>query len=225
MLLLSLSVFSASSDEVEFNSKVLHLTDLPPNDGTSYFVMIHKNGCSHCVQLAPSWNAAAEIGEGLTKWAELNCDLNHTACASLKIESVPQTWLFLKGTVYPYTGMQLARLFANYAAVFVHDSSILVDDSNFTVNASTNAAILFTDKRPTPRIWMAIASVVNRTDVGYYVCRDPAVKARFGLADETFSAVYGIKAGKFEKYSNAKLTVADAAAFLNNLFESKPIDL
>jgi hypothetical protein len=109
-VLLSLLFLFAANVKAPFSGNIVHLDDLPPNDGTGYFVMFHKDGRIHCDELQPSFNSAAELGEGLTVWAELSCTQNSTACGEVHIDALPQLFYFREGTIYPYSGLQIARL-------------------------------------------------------------------------------------------------------------------
>ena len=202
------------STEVSFGPFVEHITDLPPDDGTGYFVMLHKHGCGHCVRLAPTWSAAAELGYGIAHWCELNCDLNDTACRLLHTEGVPRTLYFLNGRIQEYQGIQLARLLVNWASSFVNDTAIVVDDNNFT--ESPRAAILFTERHPAPKIWAAIERVLARKDIPFFVSSDNKLQERLGA--EKFPGVYALTQGGKPQLFDKKLNVKDAVEFFKAAF-------
>lgn len=204
----------AASSDISFGPYVEHITDLPPDDGTGYFVMLHKHGCGHCVRLAPTWSAAAELGHGIAHWCELNCDLNDTACRVLQTEGVPRTLYFLNGRIHEYQGMQLARLLVNWASAFVNDTATVVDASNYT--AAPRAAILFTERHPAPKVWAAVERVLARKDIPFFVSSDRALQEKLGA--ERFPGVYALVEGQAPKLLDKKLTVRDAVEFLQSAF-------
>ena len=210
-----LSLFSLSAcSEIAFGPYVESITDLPPDDGTGYFVMLHKHGCGHCVRLAPTWSSAAELGHGIAHWCELNCDVNDTACRVLHTEGVPRLLYFLNGRIHEYQGMQLARLLVNWASAFVNDTAIVVDASNYT--SQPRAAILFTERHPAPKVWAAIERALARSDVPFFVSSDRELQAKLGA--ERFPGVYAITANQPPKLFDKKLTVRDALEFFKAEF-------
>lgn len=203
----------AACAATDFGPYVKHLDGLPPDDGTGYFVMLHSDACGHCVRLAPTWKSAAELGEGLAVWAELSCSLNQTACQMLNTDGVPRILYFRNGTIHEYRGMQLARLLVNWVGNFVEDTAEIVDATNFS--ATGNAAILFTEKSPVPKIWTAVENVVGMKNVKFYVSKDKALLEKLGGA--TFPGVYAIQNGALVEF-NKKLTVKDASKFFKDTF-------
>jgi thiol-disulfide isomerase/thioredoxin len=219
-MVLCLLVALSISRDVLFEPDVLHLTGLPPNDGTPYFVMVHHSGCPHCVELAPTWNSAAKLGAGLATWAELNCTENESACLEIRIQEVPELFYFLKGSIYPYRGMKLSRLLVNWASNFVDSTAAIITSENFTTQLSGFSALMLTDKYPPPKIWKAIENVLNRTDVTFYVSGDRSLQEKFELT--AFPAVYAINGKEIHEFK-LKLTVADAVKFFTEEFA--PLDL
>ena len=199
--------------EIDFGPYVKHLDGLPPNDGTGYFVMLHSDGCGHCVRLAPTWKAAAELGEGLAVWAELSCSENQTACQILNTQGVPRVLYFKNGTIHEYPGMQLARLLVNWVGNFVEDTAELVDSANFSETA--NAAILFTEKPAVPKIWTAVENALGMKNLKFYVSRDKGLLEKLGGSH--FPGVYAIKDGALVEFTQ-KLTVKDAVKFFKDTF-------
>ena len=198
-----------------FSNFITHLTDLPPNNGVPYMVMFHKPGCVHCTRLAPTWEKAAELGEGVATFAELDCSINETACKSLMIDSLPQIFHFLNGQVTPYRSMQISRLFVNFASSFLNDTWIPVDESNFS--APSKAAILFTEKKPIPKIWVAIQNAYNHSDVPFYVSDDKKLLQKLGL--KTFPAAYFKDGDNYFEYPE-KLVTHDVVKFINSKFDN-----
>ncbi|OHT09014.1 hypothetical protein TRFO_22265 [Tritrichomonas foetus] len=203
-----------------FPPNILHLTDLPPNDGTGYFVMIHSDGCGHCDRLAPTFSKAAELGEGFATWAELNCHINQTACKELRIEGVPRLFYFLNGRIHVFEGMQLSRIIVNWASNFVNNTAIEVNAENYT--ETEKAAFLFTNKPEIPKIWAGVERAFNNSAIKFYVSRDQELLAKLG--QKTFPGVY-VKNGAEVKEFTGKLQIHDLKLFLKSTFGEKSEEL
>lgn len=201
-----------------FASDILHLTDLPPNDGKPYFVMVHSDGCGHCQRLAPAFCKAAELGEGFATYAELNCNVNKTACLELRIEGVPRLFHFYNGIIHPYEGTQLSRVMANWASLFINDTALLVDADNYTENAGDNVAILFTSKSVIPKIWAGVERTFNNSNVKFLVSRDEKLKEKLGL--ESFPGIYAKKGNTFTLFKDT-MQIKKIVQFLHSIFAEK----
>lgn len=207
--------FLSLAISLEFSKSVKLLPDLPPDDGTPYMVMLHSDGCSHCVRLAPTWSATAELGEGVCTWAALDCGENQTACRLLQTEGLPRILYFLNGKVFEYQGMQISRMLVNWASNFLNDTAILVSKDNFTEQDTEKAAILFTDKDPAPKVWAAIENLAKPHGIKFYYSHDKELLKELGL--EHYPGVY-LKKGKDIRYFPKKLTAKDAKEFIDEYF-------
>ena len=210
-----------------FSSNIVHLTDLPPNDGNNYFVMVHSDGCGHCARLAPAFSKASVIGEGFAIFAELNCNTNKTACQLLRIDGVPKLFLFSNGIINKYDGPQLSRLMANWITSFINDTALLVDSSNYTENVAENSTILFTSKPGIPKIWAAIEKSLNSTNIKFLISKDKELQAKLGL--EGFPGIFAKKGDQFKKFSE-HLDTRSVVHFLKSFYgislssDNKPED-
>lgn len=201
---------------LNFSSNIVHLTDLPPNDGSAYFVMVHSDGCGHCARLAPAFSKAAELGEGFATFAELNCNVNKTACQMLRIDGVPKLFFFLNGVINKYEGPQLSRLMVNWISLFINDTATLVTSENYTENVAENSAILFTAKPEIPKIWAGIQKTLNNTNVKFLVSRDKELHSKLGL--EQFPGVFAKKNDQFKQYTG-HLDIQNVVKFLKSYFD------
>ena len=214
-MLFSLFCLSLSYD---FGPNVMHFTDLPPNDGKSYFIMIHGDGCQHCTRLAPTWVKAAEMGAGLTTFGELSCTINETACRSIGIDGIPKVLFFFNGKIYDYPGMQLARLMVNWVSQFTNDTAIIVNKENYDKKITDKAAILFTQKiEHLPKIWAGIQNRLDMKDVQFFASSDEELKEKLGL--EKFPAVYSKNGNEFKQYTG-KLVIKDVVEYLKKEFKN-----
>lgn len=198
-----------------FTSNIVHLTDLPPNDGTAYFVMVHSDGCGHCARLAPAFCTASTLGVGLAAFAELNCNVNKTACQLLRIEGVPKLFYFYNGLINKYDGPQLSRLMVNWITTFINDTATLVTSENYTENAAEKSVILFTSKPEIPKIWAAIERTLNNTHIKFLVSKDKELHKKLGL--DGFPGIFAKKADQYEKYAG-HIDTSGVVKFLQNFF-------
>jgi hypothetical protein len=159
---------------------------------------------------------AAKIGEGITQWAELNCDLNQTACARMFVLTVPQMFLFLKGVAHRYTETRVARLIVNWAAGYANDTAAMVGIGNFSIEEGSSLAILFSEKEEIPKVWGAVERVLNRSDIGFYVSRDRDLQKKLGLTE--FPGVYAFHRGQFRQYSG-RIDVNSVVRFFRGVFD------
>jgi hypothetical protein len=220
--ILPLLLFFAANAEAPFSGNVVHLDGLPPNDGTGYFVLFHKDGCIHCDELEPSFNSAAELGEGLTVWAELNCTQNSIACEEVHIDALPQLFYFRDGTIYPYLGLRIARLLVTWVSGFVLNTAAVVDAANYSVSADEKVALLLTEKAALPKVWAAIERALNRSDIRFFASRDRNLQTRLGLP--TFPAVYALRGSDSWRF-DGRLSVRDAVKFYRSTFPDDQAEL
>ena len=207
--------FFSFSLSLNFTGDIVHLTDLPPNDGTGYFVMIHKDGCQHCVRLAPTFSKASKLGEGLAVWAELNCAENETACRSIQIDAVPKLYYFRDGMIHKYEGMQLSRLMVDWVSQFSNDTATVIDALNYTEGQFEKEALLFTNKEVIPKIWAGIERSYNNSDVKFFVSRDKELLDKIG--GQNFPGVY-VKKGAEVKEFTEKLQIHEVVHFMKEFF-------
>lgn len=216
-------IFFTLAQSTNFTSNIVHLTDLPPNDGTAYFVMVHSDGCGHCARLAPAFCSTATLGLGLATFAELNCNLNKTACQLLRIEGVPKLFHFQNGIINKYDGPQLSRLMVNWITAFINNTAAVVTSENYTENAAENSVILFTSKPEIPKIWAAIEKALNKSNIKFLVSRDKELHAKLGL--EGFPGIFAKKGDAFEKYPGHIDTAGVVKFLLNYYGEDKKSEL
>jgi len=212
MLILLVSTVLCS---FEFNKYVMHLTGLPPNDGNPYIVMLHSDGCSHCVRLAPTWASAAELGVGVAQFAELDCGLNRTACQEVKTDGVPRILYFRNSKVMEYEGMQISRLIVNWASELLEDTAIFVGKDNYSQLITDNAAILFTNKNPIPKVWASIERYLNDPKIKFFVSSDVELQKMLNL--NAFPGVYVKKGQDIVSYSD-KIAAIPFRNFVDDLY-------
>ena len=204
-------IFSSSS----FNNYVDHILELPPNDGKPYFIMIHSDGCAHCDRLAPTWSTSAELGAGIAKFGELNCNLNRSACQELGIDSVPRLLYFRNGKILEYTGMQISRLIVNWASDLLEDSATIITINNYSQYLTPKSAILFTNKYPYPKIWSAIEKYANYKDLNFFISSDINLLKLLSL--EKFPGVYFKKNDQVVHYDK-KLSSVQVKEFIEEFY-------
>jgi hypothetical protein len=177
--------------------------------------MFHKDGCRHCDELQPSFNSAAELGEGLAVWAEMSCTLNSSACGEVHIDALPRLYYFRDGIIHPYPGLRIARLLVNWVAAFVPDTAVPVDAANYSAGSDEKVALLLTEKATVPKVWAGIERSLNRSDIRFFVSGDRNLQTRLSLP--AFPAVYalrGTSAWRFE----GRLSVKEAVKFYRETF-------
>jgi hypothetical protein len=133
----------------------------------------------------------------------------------MPVLTVPQTFLFLNGTVQRYTETRVARLLVNWAAGFAKDSAVVVDATNFSADVESSFALLLSEKDGTPKIWGAIERVLNRADIHFYISRDRELQKKLVLHE--FPGIYAFHGGRFTRYSG-RLDIRSAVRFLQDTF-------
>lgn len=215
------------SNAISFDSSITHIDKIPPsNDNETnftnhgYLIFVHRaEQCPHCITLGPMWNNAAEMGQGLATFSELNCITNEDICRKLKIYTVPSFVYYLNGNVSLYKGYRIPREIVNWVSKFVNTDSIsIVDNSNYSSmlnNEGSNneksqpVAILFSDKKDIPKIWAAVNNVLNQYDrkkiVSFLFSNDRKLLQELKLS--TFPGIYFSNNGKdFFEYTGKRIT-------------------
>lgn len=224
----SLLFFVYLSNSISFNPSIVHIDKIPPTNSNysnitnvGYIIFVHRaEQCPHCIHLGPTWNLAAEMGEGLAIFSELNCVTNEEICRKLRVYSVPSIIYYFNESVSLYRGYRIPREIVNWVSQFTSNESIsIVDHLNFSKYESTRRiAILFSDKKEIPKIWIAANNVLNRFNqdkqVLFLFSRDKQLFKNLNLS--TFPGIYFSNNGKdFFEYQGKRL-VARIVDFMRN---------
>ena len=196
----------------------MHLMGLPPNDDNTYAVMLHTESCPHCQRLAPTWNHSAELGAGTAIFADLNCHENTTACAELRIDTVPRIFLFKNKTImeYPKHYQQIALQIVEWISSFLEFTPVEVTKANYNEIVSEKAAILFSDKRP--KSWAASQNYFNNSNVKFLVTSDKELQKELNLPK--YPGVYIKNHNKYELYTG-KVSAIPVKEFMEKVFSEQ----
>lgn len=164
-----------------FNSYIKKFTSLPPNDDNSYTLMFHAEGCSHCSELAPTFNKSSILGAGLSVFGELNCDFGSVACKTLNIDRVPKIIHFYNGTATEYYGLLIANAIVKWIGDFVSDTAVIVNNENYTSIKSDKQVLLFSDKASIPKVFTGTEKLVNESNIKFLFSSDKQLFADLNL--------------------------------------------
>lgn len=220
-MFLSLFCVFASSEERKFGKHVKILNSLPPDDGNAYMVMLHSEGCQHCVELAPVYDRAAELGEGICTWSSLDCGDNYTACKSLNTQILPRILYFKGDKHHEYIGEKTSRLYVDWASNFLNNTSIYVTSKNFTVEKYKKLAILFTEKNPQPKIWNALENIFKFAGIKFLYSNDRNILYNYNLTH--FPGVYLKKEKHDFIFYPHKLLIREAKKFFQEYFRENEL--
>lgn len=214
----SLLFYVYLSNSISFNLSIVHIDKIPPTNSNysnitnvGYIIFVHRaEQCPHCIHLGPTWNLAAEMGEGLAIFSELNCVTNEEICRKLRVYSVPSIIYYFNESVSLYKGYRIPREIVNWVSQFAGNESInTVDHSNYTNDQkTTKTAILFSDKKEIPKIWVASNNVLNKFDqdkqISFLFSRDKQLLQNLKLS--TFPGIYFSNDGKdFVEFKGKRL--------------------
>ena len=190
------------SYSISFSPSILHIDKIPPTNSNltnitniGYIIFVHRaEQCPHCINLGPTWNLAAEMGEGLAIFSELNCVTDEEICRKLRVYSVPSIIYYKNESATLYKGYRIPREIVNWVSQFVNTDSInIVDHLNYS-NISKNeglkkVAILFSEKKDIPKIWVAVNNVLNQfNQILFLFSRDKQLHHELNLS--TFPGIY-----------------------------------
>ncbi|OHS97168.1 hypothetical protein TRFO_36699 [Tritrichomonas foetus] len=204
------------SFEIDFSSNIYHLSSIPL-DSSPYLIFAHRaENCPFCVNLGPTWNLVAEMGEGFATFSELNCNEFTEICQKLNVSSVPSIFFLKDGKSTFYDGYKVPRSIVNWVSKFIDDTAINVSINNYTKFFSTKNAILFTEKLEIPKIWTAVEKKLNNSDVRFFVSNDRKLHSQLGLSE--FPGIYaGNLQNQFFKFESRKSVIL-IVDFLNSTF-------
>jgi hypothetical protein len=200
-----------------FDEGVVDLDGLPTPNGTSYLVFFYSERCERCVEFAGGWARIAEVGAGLITFAALNCDKYPRDCQyHAVVPEEPSIYLLDgNGSVQQIPIEQDVRYLLDLLCSRVPSKYVIVDRYNYTVNAEEKGAFLFLKGTSMAKLWTAVQSLLNRTDIVFYASVDKGLYEDLGLPK--FPGIYAIRKGEFILYDKEPMP-RDIADFLTGIF-------
>jgi len=159
-------------------SSFKRLVENRPKDEV-WIVMLHTDSNFLSKKLHPKFIEASSLAGGMFRFGVIDTKAQPLLARSFNIKTQPSYIVFHQNGQSEYTGNGEPEDIIGFMSKYLEDDTKSVDEK--WLSSKKAQAILFTEKKETPLLWVGLSHVFKKKNVKIGVCKDPSLIKMFKI--------------------------------------------
>ena len=147
-----------------------------------WIVMFHTNSNFNSKKMYPKFVNASNMAGGMFRFGVVDTKKEPLLTRQFMPKEIPTVLVFSRNGQSEYVGSGEPDDLIAFASQYLVDRSVEIDEG-WREDMKKSRAILFTQKKETPVLWVGISHVFQKKPVAIGVCRNETLAAMFGVSE------------------------------------------